>query len=239
MKREEAARIIERLQCEMIECARCPRLVEWRARVSKEKVRRFMDEEYWGRPVPSFGDPSARMLIVGLAPAAHGGNRTGRVFTGDRSGDWLYRALHRAGFANQPTSTHKDDGLELRDCYISAVIHCAPPLNKPLPEEVTNCRPFLLGEIESLIGLSVVVALGKIAFDAAFDAFSALTPGVSRRPPRRPRVGHGAEFEMSNGITLLGSYHPSQQNTFTGKLTEPMFDSVFARAREIIEERDN
>ncbi|HYP25083.1 MAG TPA: uracil-DNA glycosylase [Blastocatellia bacterium] len=242
MTREELARNIERLQGEMIDCARCPRLVEWRTQVAEEKVRRFMGEEYWGRPVPSFGDAHARLLVVGLAPAAHGGNRTGRVFTGDRSGDWLYRALYRAGFANQPTSTHRGDGLELRDCYITAVIHCAPPANKPLPEEVMNCRPFLLREVELLSGLAAVVALGKIAFDAAFNAFAAApgaqASGESPRRVRRPAFGHGAEFEMANGVTLLGSYHPSQQNTFTGKLTEPMLDSIFSRAREIIESKD-
>ncbi|HVF90233.1 MAG TPA: uracil-DNA glycosylase [Blastocatellia bacterium] len=245
MKREDAAIIIKRLQGEMVDCFRCPRLVEWREQVSREKVRRFLDEEYWGRPVPSFGDPSARLLVVGLAPAAHGGNRTGRVFTGDRSGDWLYRALHRAGFANQPTSTHIDDGLELRGCYISAVIHCAPPANKPLPEEVMNCRPFLLREIEALVDLSVVVALGKIAFDAAFNAFAAISradgssPDDKRRARGRPAFGHGAEFPIGGAMTLLGSYHPSQQNTFTGKLTEPMLDAVFSRAREIIESKES
>ncbi|HKG20916.1 MAG TPA: uracil-DNA glycosylase [Blastocatellia bacterium] len=238
--REDAATVIKRLRGEMVDCFRCPRLVEWREEVSREKVRRFLGEEYWGRPVPSFGDPSANLLIVGLAPAAHGGNRTGRVFTGDRSGDWLYRALHRAGFANQPTSTHIDDGLALRGCYISAVIHCAPPANKPLPEEVMNCRPFLLREIEALVDLSVVVALGKIAFDAAVDAFAAISRAngaasdESRPAHGRPGFGHGAEFAIRDGITLLGSYHPSQQNTFTGKLTEPMLDSIFSRAREII-----
>jgi uracil-DNA glycosylase len=241
MNRKESFRIIERLRGEMIDCGKCPRLVEWREQVSREKVRRFADQEYWGRPVPSFGDPSGRLLVVGLAPAAHGGNRTGRVFTGDRSGDWLYRALHRARFANQPASTHRGDGLELRDCYITAVIHCAPPLNRPMPEEVANCRPFLLTEIESLINLSAVVALGKIAFDATLDSFAALarengpSSSGSLRPARRPRFGHGAEFSIRGGISLLGSYHPSQQNTFTGRLTEPMLDSVFSRAREIIE----
>jgi uracil-DNA glycosylase family 4 len=222
------------LQEKIVDCFRCPRLVEWRERVAREKVRRFADQEYWGRPVPSLGDPRARLLVVGLAPAAHGGNRTGRVFTGDRSGDWVFRALHRAGFANQPTSTHKGDGLLLRDCYITATIHCAPPDNKPLPEEVRNCRPYLLEELELLGRVRVVVGLGRIGFDAAFDALRA----VGRAGPgRRPAFGHGAEHGLGPALTLLGSFHPSQQNTFTGRLTEPMFDDVFARARALLDER--
>ena len=220
------------LQERIIECRLCPRLVEWRERVAREKVRRFADEEYWGRPVPSFGDPRARLLVVGLAPAAHGGNRTGRVFTGDRSGDWLYRALYRAGFTNQPTSTHRGDGLRLRDCWISATIHCAPPDNKPLPDEISNCRPYLLRELELLERLRVVVGLGRIAFDSAA---SALAEAGRARIERRPRFGHGAEVDLGNGLTLLGSFHPSQQNTFTGKLTEPMLDDVFSRARALVQ----
>ncbi len=232
----EKSERLDALQQLVINCERCPRLVEWRTRVAREKVRRYQDEVYWGRPVPSFGDAEAQLLIVGLAPAAHGGNRTGRVFTGDRSGDWLYRALFKAGFANQPTSIHRGDGLRLKDCYITAVIHCAPPDNKPLPDEVSNCRPYLLTEIESLDTVKVVVALGGIAFDAVLAAFKAL--GSSTAPggkSRKPRFGHGVEHPLTGSITLIASFHPSQQNTFTGRLTEPMFDSIFTRARSIIE----
>jgi uracil-DNA glycosylase len=227
---------IARLQAEMIACSRCPRLVEWRERVAGEKVRRFAGDDYWGRPVPSFGDPRARLLVVGLAPAAHGGNRTGRIFTGDRSGDWLYRALHRAGFANQPTSVHLRDGLKLQDCYVTAVIHCAPPANKPLREEIENCRPFLMREVELLNQLRVVVALGRLAFDATIGLIGLVEPasedGSTR--VRKPKFAHCAEAALRGGITLIASFHPSQQNTFTGRLTEPMLDRVFERAREIV-----
>jgi uracil-DNA glycosylase family 4 len=215
------------LQNEMTDCARCPRLVEWREQAAREKVRRFADEEYWGRPVPSFGDPQARLLIIGLAPAAHGGNRTGRMFTGDRSGDWLYRALHRAGFASQPHSIDRNDGLRLKDCYITAAIHCAPPANKPFREEIENCRPFLLREIELLKNARVVVALGGIAFVTALRAF-----GLEGA---RKKFGHGVECDLSGGRRLIASYHPSQQNTFTGRLTESMLDRVMMRARAIID----
>jgi uracil-DNA glycosylase len=180
------------------------------------------------------------MLIVGLAPAAHGGNRTGRMFTGDRSGDWLYRALNRAGFASQATSTHKGDGLKLRDCYITAVAHCAPPDNKPLPAEMQNCRPYLLGEIELLERVRVVVALGRVAFDAAINAFGMASaapddaPG-GKRSTRRPKFGHGVECALTGGKSLIASFHPSQQNTFTGRLTEPMLDAIFFRAKSLIE----
>ncbi|HKY04816.1 MAG TPA: uracil-DNA glycosylase [Blastocatellia bacterium] len=228
------AELLGALQRQIINCERCPRLVEWRTRVARERVRRYRDEVYWGRAVPSFGDAEARLLIVGLAPAAHGGNRTGRVFTGDRSGDWLYRALFKAGFANQPTSVHRDDGLRLTDCYITAVIHCAPPDNKPLPEEVSNCRPYLLTEIESLDTVRVVVALGRIAFDAVLAAFKTLGPATAGKG-KKPLFGHGAECQLTGSVSLIASFHPSQQNTFTGRLTEPMFDSVFARARSILE----
>jgi uracil-DNA glycosylase family 4 len=221
------------LQNEIIHCTRCPRLVAWREQVAREKVRRFAGEAYWGRPVPSLGDATAQLLIIGLAPAAHGGNRTGRVFTGDRSGDWLYRALYRAGFANQPTSTHRDDGLQLHDCYITAVIHCAPPANKPLPEEIANCRPYLLAELELLREVRVVVALGRVAFDAAIANIGLATASSTKRQPR-PQFKHGAEVMLAGGKRLLASFHPSQQNTFTGKLTEPMLDSIFTRARELI-----
>ncbi|MEN3334168.1 MAG: uracil-DNA glycosylase [Blastocatellia bacterium] len=223
------------LQNEIIHCTRCPRLVAWREQVAREKVRRFAGEDYWGRPVPSLGEADARLLVIGLAPAAHGGNRTGRVFTGDRSGDWLYRALYRAGFANQPTSTHRHDGLRLHDCYITAVIHCAPPANKPLPEEIANCRPYLLAELELLRAVRVVVALGRVAFDAAIANIGLATAGSAKRQPRT-QFKHGAEVMMDDGKRLIASFHPSQQNTFTGKLTEPMLDSIFTRARELIDQ---
>jgi uracil-DNA glycosylase family 4 len=197
--------------------------VEWRERVAREKRAAFADEDYWGRPVPGFGDPDARVFVLGLAPAAHGGNRTGRVFTGDRSGDWLFASLHRTGFANQPESRHAGDGLELRDAWIAAVVRCAPPANRPLPQERDNCLPYTAEELR-LIEPAVIVCLGKFAWDAACGL-------LGMRP--RPRFGHLAEHRTEGGPVLLGSYHPSQQNTFTGKLTEPMLDAVFARARKI------
>ncbi|MBI4467921.1 MAG: uracil-DNA glycosylase [Acidobacteria bacterium] len=216
------------LQAESIGCRKCPRLVEWRERVAREKVRRFESKSYWGKPLPSFGDPAARLLIVGLAPAAHGGNRTGRMFTGDRSGDWLYRALHKWGFANQPASVDREDGLVLSDCRITAMVRCAPPANKPFPDEIENCRPYLLREIEFGSRLRVVLALGKLAFDATLASFRSLglTDAV-----RRPPFAHGTEFPLGRTVDLLASYHPSQQNTFTGKLTEPMFDRIFEQIR--------
>src|ERR1044071_229814 len=234
VKKNELLESVAALQDEITNCFKCPRLVEWRERVAKEKVRRFADEVYWGRPLPSFGDPMARLLIVGLAPAAHGGNRTGRMFTGDRSGDWLYRALYRAGFANQPTSVHRGDGLALKDCYITAVIHCAPPDNKPLPDEISNCRPYLLREIELLKRVRVVVALGRLAFDTAIASFGLEMQAQSIRRTARPKFAHGAECRLQNGATLIASFHPSQQNTFTGRLTEPMLDHIFTRARELL-----
>ena len=220
---------IDNLQDLIATCRLCPRLVDWREKVAREKVRRFADHDYWGKPVPSFGDPRARLLILGLAPAAHGGNRTGRIFTGDRSGDWLFRALHKAGFANQPVSIDRNDGLKLRDCYVTAAVRCAPPDNKPLPQENANCRQYLLRELELLKRLRVIVALGRFAFDAAIDSVGLMKPAS-----RRPEFRHEAELELSGGVTLVASFHPSQQNTFTGKLTEPMFDQVFARAKKII-----
>jgi uracil-DNA glycosylase len=200
--------------------------VEWRERVAREKRAAFADEEYWGRPVPGFGDPDARVYVLGLAPAAHGGNRTGRVFTGDRSGDWLFASLYRTGFANQPESRRADAGLELRGVWIAAAVRCAPPANKPLPQERDNCLPYAAEELR-LIQPVVIVCLGKFAWDAACQLL-----GI--RP--RPRFGHLAEHRTEGGPVLLGSFHPSQQNTFTGKLTEPMLDAVFEQARKIAAE---
>jgi uracil-DNA glycosylase len=214
---------LEGLEERITRCRRCPRLVEWRERVAREKRAAFAGEEYWGRPVPGFGDPAARVYVLGLAPAAHGGNRTGRVFTGDRSGDWLFASLHRAGFANQPTSRHRDDGLRLDGAFIAAAVRCAPPANRPLPEERDNCLPYAARELDLMRPL-VIVCLGGYAWDAACRLF-----GV--RP--KPRFGHGAEYVVEDGPTLLATYHPSQQNTFTGKLTEAMLDAVFARARKL------
>jgi uracil-DNA glycosylase family 4 len=212
------------LDQEVIACRACPRLVAWRELVATEKRAAFRDEEYWGRPVPGFGDPAARLVIIGLAPAAHGANRTGRMFTGDRSGEWLYRALFRAGYANQPESTHRDDGLRLTDAYITAPVRCAPPANKPTPLEQETCRPFLERELALLPRAEVFVVLGQIGFVAAARHF-----GV--RP--RPRFGHGVEVDLGGGRRLLCSYHVSQQNTFTGKLTEAMLDDIFHRARAL------
>jgi uracil-DNA glycosylase len=223
-----SARDLERITAEIVGCRSCPRLVEWRERVAREKAVRFSDQTYWGRPVPGFGDPAARIIVVGLAPAAHGGNRTGRIFTGDRSGDFLFGSLHRVGLSNQPTSVSRDDGLRLIHAYLSAVNRCAPPDNKPTPAERDTCLPFLEREIAALEHLRVLVALGAFAWDGALRALSAL--GHPVRP--RPRFGHSAEASMGPFV-LLGSYHPSQQNTFTGKLTPPMLDAVFARAAEL------
>ena len=216
---------LEALTAEIVACRACPRLVAWREQVAREKVARFRDEEYWGRPVPGFGDPAARILFVGLAPAAHGGNRTGRVFTGDASGDFLFAALYRAGLSSSPVSRRADDGLELRGAYVAAAVRCAPPANKPTPEERDRCAPFLARELALLTDVRVVVALGSFGWDAAVRA---LAPGL--RP--RPRFGHGAEADVA-GVTLLGTYHPSQQNTFTGVLTPAMLDAVLARAVEL------
>ena len=214
---------LARLERRVTRCRKCSRLVEWRERVAREKRAAYRDEEYWGRPVPGFGDPRARMYVLGLAPAAHGGNRTGRVFTGDRSGDWLFASLHRTGFANQPTSRSRDDGLRLEGAFIAAAVRCAPPANRPLPEERANCLPYAARELE-LIEPRVIVCLGAYAWDAACQL-------LGLRP--KPRFGHGAEHVPENGPALLGTYHPSQQNTFTGKLTEEMMDAIFRRAREL------
>jgi len=209
-------------------CTTCARLVNYRQSIARTKRRQFMDWIYWGRPVPGFGDPQARLYVLGLAPAAHGGNRTGRVFTGDRSGDWLYEALHRHGFANQASSTHRGDGLALTDCYVGAAVRCAPPGNKPAPDEFEHCRRFLRDELHLLKKHRVVVALGKIAFDHYLKTCRA--EGLTPLSPT-PKFGHGVAYRLPWGVMLLGSYHPSQQNTFTGKLTRPMFHSVFAQAR--------
>jgi len=219
--------VLADLTARIIDCRRCPRLVEWREQVARERRAAFRDQEYWGRPVPGFGDPRARLLVVGLAPAAHGANRTGRMFTGDRSGDWLYRALHRAGFASQVVAEHRDDGLRLDDAFVSAPVRCAPPANKPTAAERDACRPYLAEEYRLLGTVRVVVALGGIAFAEVFR----LLEGAGVEVPRpRPRFGHGVVVRTS-GPLLVASYHPSQQNTFTGRLTEEMFDAVFARAR--------
>jgi uracil-DNA glycosylase len=221
---------LEALAAEVHDCFKCPRLVAWREAEAADPPKRFRGQAYWGRPVSGFGDPAATILIVGLAPAAHGANRTGRMFTGDRSGDWLYAALHRAGLANQPTAVSKDDGLRLIDAYIAAVVRCAPPANKPTPAERDNCLPYLERELEILDGARVVIALGKFGWDGFLKA--AATIGIPTPRPK-PRFGHGAEAELREDLTLLGMFHPSQQNTFTGKLTEPMTDAVLARAKQL------
>lgn len=223
------ARGLEALCQQVIACRRCPRLVRHRERTAEEKVRRYRDWTYWGRPVPGFGDQAARLLIVGLAPAAHGGNRTGRIFTGDRSGDFLYRALYRAGFANQPNSTDRDDGLCLSDCYATAAVRCAPPENRPTPLELKRCRLFLLEELTLLPKIRVIVALGRIAFRACLDALNA--HGVPLPTPL-PRFRHGQVTVLRPDLTLVASYHPSQQNTQTGRLTEAMFQRIFETARQ-------
>jgi uracil-DNA glycosylase family 4 len=223
------------LRREITSCTRCPRLVEWRERSAAEPPRRHQGESYWARPLPGFGDPRARIAIVGLAPAAHGGNRTGRIFTGDRSGDWLFAALHRAGLANQPRSVSVDDGLRLRNAFVTAVNRCPPPQNRPTTEERDNCLPYLVRELRLLRRARVIVALGAFAWAGALLALSELGAEL---PRPRPRFGHGVEARIagpSGEWTLLGCFHPSQQNTFTGKLTEPMLDSVFARAKEVAE----
>jgi uracil-DNA glycosylase family 4 len=223
---------INKIHAEIVGCEACPRLRKHCRGVAETKRKAYLDETYWGRPITGFGDPKARLLIVGLAPAAHGANRTGRIFTGDRSGDWLYRALHKAGFANQPTSVHAKDGLKLNDSYVSCVVKCAPPDNKPEPEELKRCSPYLEREIAAIKQARVFLALGGIALQG-------LWPLLGSRDARgklaaRPKFGHGAERELGNGRTLLMSYHPSQQNTFTGRLTEPMLDQVFERASVLL-----
>ena len=221
------------LQETITACRKCPRLVAYREQVARVKIRRFRDGDYWGKPVPGLGPSTARLLIVGLAPAAHGGNRTGRIFTGDRSGDWLYRALHAAGFASQPHSVSRDDGMRLRDCYITAAVRCAPPGNKPLPEEFDRCRPFLVEELRLLRRVRVVVALGRIAFEGYLKTCRELGHSL---PRPLPSFGHGRVHRLPWGVTLIGSYHPSQQNTFTGKLTAAMLDSVFVAAKRALKQ---
>jgi uracil-DNA glycosylase len=220
---------LARLAAEVESCTLCPRLVAWREAVAENAPRRYAGQQYWARPLPGFGDPGARLLVVGLAPAAHGGNRTGRIFTGDRSGDWLFAALHRAGYANQPTSEHAGDGLRLTGVYIAAVVRCAPPQNKPTPVERDNCLPYLVRELGLLREVGVIVALGSFAWDGVLAALRRKGIAV---PRPKPRFGHGAEAQVGP-YTLVGCFHPSQQNTFTGKLTEPMMDAVFQRAREL------
>jgi uracil-DNA glycosylase family 4 len=219
------------LNARIVRCRRCPRLVAHREASAAAPPRRYAGERYWARPLPGFGDPRARVLLVGLAPAAHGGNRTGRMFTGDQSGTWLFEALHHAGFASQPTSERADDGLTLSDAYVTATIRCAPPLNKPALDEVVACRPYLLQELKLLDRVQIVVGLGRIGWHAYLQARKAL----SAAPPRAtPVFGHGAITTFTDGMTLIASYHPSQQNTFTGKLTRPMLRSIFTTARALL-----
>jgi len=223
------------LQRQILHCTQCPRLVEYRTRVAREKRRQYRECDYWGKPLPSFGDPRARLLIIGLAPAAHGGNRTGRMFTGDQSGDWVYRTLHRFGFANQPASQHRDDGLTLHDAYITAAARCVPPDNKPTGAELAACRPYLQREFQLLRRVRVVVPLGRIAFEAYFAARRELALPL---PDKRPQFGHAAVTFLPDGILLVASYHPSRQNTQTGRLTQTMFDAIFARVRRELDVED-
>jgi uracil-DNA glycosylase len=219
------------LQAKIVRCRGCPRLVAHREAVAATPPRRYQGQRYWARPLPGFGDPAARLVLVGLAPAAHGGNRTGRMFTGDRSGDWLFEALHAAGFANQPTSDRRDDGLELRGAYVTAAARCAPPDNKPTPAEMERCAPYLEAELRLLRQVRVIVALGGIGWVAYLRARTAIGQHV---PRPLPAFGHGARADFRDGITLLGTYHPSQQNTFTGRLTRPMLHAVFDHARALL-----
>ncbi len=215
---------LKALEDELVSCRECPRLVEWREAIGRDKRAAYRDDDYWARPVPGFGDPAARLVVVGLAPAAHGANRTGRMFTGDRSGDWLYRAMWRAGYASQPESVGRDDGLTLTDAWVTSPVKCAPPANKPTPAERDSCRPFFAREMAALTRVKVVVVLGLFGYQVACNE-------LEIRP--RPKFGHGVEVPISDDRTLICSYHVSQQNTFTGRLTEEMLDSVFNRARQI------
>ena len=224
---------LEDLNRRVVDCRLCPRLVEHRERTAREKRAMYRHDEYWGRPLPSFGDPQARLLIVGLAPAAHGGNRTGRMFTGDSSADWLFETLHKFGFASSPTSRRRDDGLTLADAYITAAVRCAPPDNKPTTEEKATCRSYLAGEMSLLTDVRVVVALGRIAF----DGYLAARRELGMTPPMpAPKFAHGAAYTLQDGVTLVSSYHPSRQNTNTGTLTRRMFEDVFEAVREILDD---
>jgi len=218
------------LQDTVVRCHKCPRLVAYLKEVSKRKPKRFRDWDYWSKPLPSFGDPDARVLIIGLAPAANGGNRTGRMFTGDRSGEWLFNALYQFGFANQPNSLRRDDGFELDDCYITATIRCAPPKNKPLPEEIENCRPYFLKELNLLKNIEVLVPLGQIAFTQTLRLLRQKGLGI---PPLA--FGHGKIYPLPTGQAIITTYHPSQQNTQTGKLTRPMFHQIFKMVKKKLE----
>ncbi len=220
---------LERLQQIVVRCRKCPRLVSYLRRVSEMRPRRFQDWDYWSKPLPSFGDPKARVLIVGLAPAANGGNRTGRMFTGDRSGDWLFEALYQFGFANQPSSSRSDDGFSLVDCYITATIRCAPPDNKPLPKEIENCRPYFLREFDLLSDAKILIPLGQIAFTQTLKSLR-----QKRLEIPALAFGHGRVYALPNGQTLITTYHPSQQNTQTGKLTRPMFHKIFEMVRKAL-----
>ena len=228
---------LEELNQIIISCIHCPRLVEHRQTVARIKRRMYRDSMYWGRPLPGFGDPDARVLLVGLAPAAHGGNRTGRMFTGDSSGDWLFRTLHKFGFANQPTSTHLEDGLNLNEVYITAAVRCAPPANKPLRDEMVSCRPYLIQELGLLNNLSIVVALGGIAFDSYLTAYNQLASSAGDQGCPRLKFGHGSKYTLPNGTVLVASYHPSRQNTQTGRLTREMFEGIFAIVRGILDSK--
>jgi uracil-DNA glycosylase family 4 len=227
------ARDLGALASEIAACRACPRLVAWREEVAREKRASFRDDAYWGRAVPGFGDPQARVLVVGLAPAAHGANRTGRVFTGDRSGDFLFASMFRCGFANQPTSLALDDGLELKDAYVAAAVRCAPPANKPTPAERDECAPYLRRELDLLGGVRVIVALGAFGYEAVWSALRASDELGGDLPARRPKFAHLLEVPCG-AVTVLGAFHPSQQNTFTGKLTPDMLDAVFRRARALV-----
>jgi uracil-DNA glycosylase family 4 len=220
---------LERLTAEVIECRRCPRLVEWREQVGVAKRAAFRDEEYWAKPVPGFGDPAARVVVIGLAPAAHGANRTGRMFTGDKSGEWLFRSLHATGFADRPTAVARDDGLELTDCWITAPVRCAPPANRPRPEERDNCSSWFSAELDALDAPSVFVCLGQYGYESLWRHLRSRVD----LPVPRPRFAHGLEVELEGGLFVLASYHVSQHNTFTGRLTESMLDAVFSRAAEL------
>lgn len=226
LKKTMARDSVAKLADDVVECERCPRLRGYCEAVAREKKKAYRDQPYWGRPIPNFGDPKARFVIVGLAPAAHGANRTSRMFTGDRSGQWVYRALHRAGFANQPSFESADDGLKLSNCVISAVVHCAPPDNKPLPDEIEHCREYLIRTM-ALHRPEMILAFGSIAWTALFNELKRQGAWTAARPS----FGHGVEIKLDDGRICIASYHPSQQNTFTGRLTEIMFDAVFSRIK--------